>query len=77
MQLTTGTSKSYLSFQDLCSGLTISISEKAKGRFSQTSASTWRALVHRPQFSLVKNVTRQDWSSLVVARIFRGEGGKS
>jgi hypothetical protein len=50
----------------------MSISLKAKGRWSQTSESTDLAWVHNPQFSRVKRVIRQDWSSLVVTRMVCG-----
>lgn len=66
---TTGTSKSYMSFQPLASGLTMSTSLNAKGLVSHTSESTERAATQRPQCSLVKRVILQDCSSLLVTRI--------
>lgn len=66
---TTGTSKSYMSFQPLASGLTMSTSLNTKGLVSHTSESTERAETQRPQCSLVKRVILQDCRSLFVTRI--------
>lgn len=63
---TTGTSKSYKSFQACDSGGTISTSLNSKGLESQTSERTDLAAIHSPQCFLVKNVILQDWKSLLV-----------
>ncbi len=67
--LTTGTSNSYKPRHAFASGLMMSTSLKANGRLSHTSDNTDLACVHNPQFSRVKRVIRQDWSSLLVTRM--------
>lgn len=67
---TTGTSNSYRSRQlGLDSDFIISISLNWKGRVSQTSDKTDRAVVQSPQLSRVKSVILQACSNRPVTRI--------
>lgn len=69
MSHTTGTSKSYKSFQAWDSGRTMSTSLKAKGLVSHTSERTDRAAMQRPQCFLVNKVILHCCRSLLVTCI--------